>query len=92
MKSNCDKKIVAREADLKELKENAPESSDMERIIDEALRKLLILFELYEEFDISEKRYLIGSIYDEKGTIENNKGRTGKINIAAQLIYQINKR
>lgn len=92
MGSNCHKNIVAREADLKELKENTSETSDTEQIIEEALRKLLILSELYEEFDISEKRHLIGSIYDEKWTIENNKDRTGKINIAASLSIRLAKR
>lgn len=43
------------------------------------------------EGNIEDKRHIIGSIYDEKWTILENKGRTGKINIADQLIYQINK-
>ena len=33
---------------------------------------------------------IIGSIFPEKWTIIENKGRTGKVNLAALLIYQIN--
>lgn len=78
------------ESKLKELKENTSEISDMGQIIDEALEKLQILHDFYIEGDISDKRHVIGSIYDEKWTIFKNKGRTGKINLAVQLIYQIN--
>ncbi|RQO75260.1 hypothetical protein DBR43_07830 [Pedobacter sp. KBW06] len=90
MKTKCDEKITNLESKLKELKENASEISDMGQIIDEALEKLQILHDLYIEGDISDKRHVTGSIYDEKWTIFENKGRTGKINLAVQLIYQIN--
>jgi site-specific DNA recombinase len=58
--------------------------------VDEALRRLKKLSELYSNGDIEQKRYIIGSIYPEKRTILENKGRTGKVNLAALLISQIN--
>jgi site-specific DNA recombinase len=45
---------------------------------------------LYSKGDIEAKRHIISSIFPEKWTIIENKGRTGKVNLAAQLIYNIN--
>ena len=90
MKSKCEEKIVRFEAQLKELKNKAGVKSDINEIVDEALLRLKNLMELYSNGDIEEKRYIIGSIFPEKWTIVKNKGRTGKVNLAALLIYQIN--
>lgn len=90
MKSKCEEKIVRLEAQLKELKDRAGVKSDINEIVDEALIRLKKLTELYSKGNIDEKRYIIGSIFPEKWTIIENKGRTGKVNLAALLIYQIN--
>lgn len=90
MKSKCEEKIVRLEAELKELKSQTGGKNDLDEIVDEALKRLKKLPELYSNGDIEDKRYIIGSIFPEKWTIIENKGRTGKVNQAALLIYQIN--
>lgn len=90
MKSKCEEKIVRLEAQLKELKDQANAKTDVSDIVDEALKRFKKLTELYSNGDIEAKRYIIGSIFPEKWTISENKGRTGKVNLAAHLIYQIN--
>jgi site-specific DNA recombinase len=90
MKSKCEDKIVRLEAQLKELKDKAGVSTDINAIVDEALKRLKNLIELYSSDNIENKRYIIGSIFLEKWTIYKNKGRTGKVNQAALLIYHIN--
>jgi len=90
MKSKCEEKIIRLEAQLKELKDQANAKTDVSDIVDEALKRFKKLTELYSNGDIEAKRYIIGSIFPEKWTILENKGRTGKVNLAAQLIYQIN--
>lgn len=90
MKSKCEEKIVRLEAQLKELKDQADAKTDVSDIVVEALKRFNKLPEMYCNGDITAKRYIIGSIFPEKWTILENKGRTGKVNLAAQLIYQIN--
>ncbi len=77
-------------AQLKELKSKASIETDINEIVEEALLRLKKLMELYSNGNIEQKRYIIGSIFPEKWTIIENKGRTGKVNSAALLIYQIN--
>ena len=91
MKLQCEEKIVRLEAELKEFKAKSIVKTDLSAIVDEALIRLKILVELYKNGDIEEKRYIIGSIYPKKMVIFENYGRTGQRNIAAELIYQINK-
>lgn len=90
MKSKCEEKIVRLEAELKELKSQAGVKDDLNEIVDEALKRLKKLTDLYSNGDIENKRYIIGSMFPEKWTIIENKHRTGKVNLAALLIYQIN--
>src|SRR5690606_5239105 len=90
MKSKCEDKIVRLEAQLNELKSKASVETDINEIVDEALLRLKKLMELYSNGNIEQKRYIIGSIFPEKWTIIESKGRTGKVNSAALLIYQIN--
>ncbi|WP_394340912.1 recombinase family protein [Pedobacter cryoconitis] len=90
MKSKCEEKITRLEAELKDIKDKASKKVDYSLLVDEALKRLKKLSELYSNGNIEQKRYIIGSIYPEKWTILENKGRTGKVNLAALLIYQIN--
>ncbi len=57
---------------------------------DEVLIRLKKLTELYHNGNIEEKLRIIGSIFPEKWTIIENKGRTGKVNLEKLLIYQVN--
>ena len=90
MKSKCEERIVRLEAELKQIKENVSTKKDLTELIDNAMLRFKKLVELYSNGNIEEKRYIIGSIFDEKWTIIKNKGRTGKPNVVAQLIYHIN--
>lgn len=47
--------------------------------------------ELYSNSDIEEKRYIIGLTFPEKWVFLENNCRTGNVNLAALLIYHINK-
>jgi hypothetical protein len=90
MKSQCEEKIVRLEAELKEIKAKKLAQNDLNPIVDEALIRLKSLIELYKGGTMEEKRFIIGSIYPEKMIILENSGRTGDVNLAAQLIFQIN--
>jgi site-specific DNA recombinase len=90
MKGQSEEKIVRLEAELKELKENQSVKTDLSEFVDEALIRLQNLMELYENGDIEQKRFIIGSIYPEKWRVFENDCRNTKMNQAALLIYMIN--
>ena len=90
MKSKCEEKITRLEAELNDIKDKAAIKTDYATLVDEALKRLKKLYELYCNGTIEQKRYIIGSIFPAKWTIFENKGRTEKVNLAALLIYQIN--
>lgn len=69
MKTQCEEKIVRLEAELKTLKEYQAVKTDFNDFVDEALIRLQNLLELYENGDIDQKRFIIGSIYPEKWQI-----------------------
>jgi hypothetical protein len=49
------------------------------------------MYKRYEQADVKGKRQIIGSIYAEKLSFENNAFRTAKVNVAVAIIYSIDK-
>lgn len=90
MKANADEKILKLEAELKKIKNEASNAMDLNDLVNKTLENLKNIDKLYKMADIEGKRRIIGSIYPEKWTIKENKGRTDKVNFAVLLIYQIN--
>ena len=75
------------------MKENNTEQMDNAEIIDGALLlRLNMLFKLYREAEIDEKRLITGSIFPEKWKILEKAVRTAQINSAEFFIYMINNR
>lgn len=63
---------------------------DIEGLVYKAVETLKKLDLLYIEADIKGKREIIGSTFPEKWIFQDGEHRTGKVNEAALLIYQIN--
>ncbi|GAA4930359.1 recombinase family protein [Mucilaginibacter defluvii] len=59
-------------------------------LLNQGIDKLLKIDCAYETGTIEEKRQIIGSMFPEKFNFEKNSLRTGRVNEAARLIYQIN--
>ncbi|WP_425339090.1 recombinase family protein [Pedobacter borealis] len=91
MKTQCEQKIIRLEAELETLKKDQAVKTDFSDFVDEALIRLQNLLELYQNGDIEQKRFIIGSIYPEKWRIFENDCRNTQINSAALFIYQINR-
>jgi site-specific DNA recombinase len=92
MKAECDERIIRLEAELNKLKQSNSESTDYGALIDGALLRLNMLFKLYRNGNIEEKRLIIGSTYPEKLKIFENKCRTANMNSAVHIIYLINNK
>jgi site-specific DNA recombinase len=92
MKAECDERIIRLEAQLNKLKQSNSESIDYGALIDGALLRLNMLFKLYRNGNIEEKRLIIGSTFPEKLKIFENKCRTANMNSAVHLIYLINNK
>lgn len=92
MKNECDERIVRLEAELNKLKQSNTEKTDFSALVDGALLRLNILFKLYRNGNIEEKRFIIGSTFPEKVMFFENKCRTTNMNSAARLIYLINNK
>ena len=65
---------------------------DIEGLVYKAVENLKKLDLLYLNADIEGQRFIIGSIFPEKWTYCETGHRTGKVNLAALLIYQINSK
>jgi site-specific DNA recombinase len=90
MKSECEEKINRIEAKLFDFTQQIESDIDIENIVNQAVGSLRELVYLYKEADVKGKQFIIGSIFPEKWVFSDSKGRTGQINEAAQLVYQIN--
>jgi site-specific DNA recombinase len=91
MKLQAEEKVSRLEVELKDLKQKQSVDDDLCALVDEVLFRLKNLIKLYKKGTIEEKTYIIGSVYPEKMRISENLVRTGEVNLAMQLIYQINK-
>lgn len=65
-------------------------SNDLESLLNEGIDRLLQLNYSYEKGDLKGIRDLIGSIFPENLTFEENSFRTTRINDVAKFIYLIN--
>lgn len=61
-------------------------------MLSNSLQALSKLPKLFEDSDIEKKREIVGSIFREKLSFDGIEYRTPRLNEAAQLIYQINKK
>ena len=67
------------------------EADDVAGLLKAGINRLLELNRHYDDGKMEETRELIGSIYPNNLTFENNELRTGRVNEAVRLIYMINK-
>ena len=86
IKSDYEMKITGFESKLYEL---SKESSNIEPLLNKALKTLTNLDELYERADNKGKRKIIGSIYPEKLVFDGFNYRTARFNEAVELIYKL---
>lgn len=89
IKKESEEKITKLEAQLSDFNSKSIISINIEALIYKAVENLEKLELLYLNADIKAKRQIIGSIFPEKWTFDGMKHRTGKVNTAVDLIYQI---
>lgn len=89
IKKECEEKIRPLEAKLTEVKSHAV-TINVDDLLDQAFGNLSRVDLLYSEADVTKKREVIGSIYNEKLTFDGFEYRTAQTNEAARIIYQIN--
>lgn len=90
IKTEAEEKIIRLEAKLKDFNDKSNAVVDIEGLVYKAVETLKKLDLLYIEADIKGKREIIGSTFPEKWVFQDGEHRTGKVNEAASLIYQIN--
>ena len=90
IKTEAEEKIIRLEAKLNDFVANGTASVDIDELVYKAVENLQKLDLLYLNADIEGQRFIIGSIFPEKWTYCETGHRTGKVNQAALLIYQIN--
>ncbi len=90
IKREAEEKIIRLEAKINNLSVNGNNFEDINGILYKAVENLKNLDMLYLNADIKGKRNIIGSIFPEKWCFDGATHRTGKLNEAAHLIYQIN--
>lgn len=92
MKKECEEKIKRLEASLIEVKAQKSNTMSIDNMLIKAIEALSKLKNLYEEGNALTKREVLGSIYREKLRFDGKEYRTPRLNEAAHLIYQINKK
>jgi len=90
IKKEAEEKIVRLEAKLNDFAANSSASVNIEGLVYKAVENLQKLDLLYLNADIEGQRFIIGSMFPEKWTYSKTGHRTGIVNQAALLIYQIN--
>jgi site-specific DNA recombinase len=90
IKKEAEEKIVRLEAKLNDFAANSSASLNIEGLVYKAVENLQKLDLLYLNADIEGQRFIIGSMFPEKWTYSETGHRTGIVNQAALLIYQIN--
>ena len=90
IKSNIEESINRIEIKLSELNGSLRGEVEVESLLNQAVASLSNLDQIYLKSDSLGKREIIGSIFPEKLVYDGIGYRTGKINEAAALIYQIN--
>jgi DNA invertase Pin-like site-specific DNA recombinase len=91
MKKESEERIRRLEAALTEAKLQKSNTQSIDNMLLKALEALSRIENIYSDGDVLTKRRVLGSIYREKWEIDKNGYRTPKLNVAASLIYQINK-
>ena len=92
MKKECEEKLKRLEIQLMEVKVQKSNTISIDKMVLKALEALSKLNLLYQEGDVLQKREILGSIFREKLCFDGTDYRTGRLNDAAQLIFQINKK
>lgn len=92
MKSECDNRVIRLEAELDKLKHINEEKTDLGALVDGALFRLKMLFKLYINANMEEKRFIIGSTFNKQWSISEKNCRTAFMNSAVLLIYLINNK
>ena len=90
IKIQAEQQIVRLEAKLAEHLGKKDEAAEISRTIHKVVMNLKKLDLYYLYGTIEQKRMMIGSIFPEKLTYEENTFRTAKVNTAIAIMYQIN--
>jgi site-specific DNA recombinase len=88
IKAECNEEIKSLENRLSNF---STQKEDIDDILEKACHKIGQLGTLYINGTIEEQQNLIGSIFTEKITFENNRVRTASVNEAIKLIYSIDE-
>ncbi|MBS1524129.1 MAG: recombinase family protein [Bacteroidetes bacterium] len=92
VKVEAEREISVLECKIAELHVNKMGIAEVEKTLDSALLKLTDLQAMYSNSDNYQKRKIVSSIYPEKFTIEDLKGRTPKQSEIFNWIYLINSK
>jgi len=94
IKAECEQKINLLEAQLAELSTPAyrPNRTNLESLVDKAVKNLTRLDEIFEQAAIEEKRELIGSMFTQKFSFEDLQHRTTCVSDPFKLTYLINSK
>jgi site-specific DNA recombinase len=87
LKAGTEKKLINLEA---KLSDTTKATIDIDSLAENALSSLYRLDLLYNKINVTQKRYLIGSIFPEKLCFEGSVYRPAKISKAVNLIYVVN--
>lgn len=84
IKAESEKKIMVLEAKLMDVAKN---TNNIEALLNNAVKSLVTLDQLYKDGDVKKKRQIIGSIFPEKFVFDGSHYRTARFNEAVKLIY-----
>ncbi|HEY9260119.1 recombinase family protein [Chitinophaga sp.] len=82
IKGESEKRIMLLEAKLMDAAKN---TSNIESLLDNAVKSLVTLDQLYKDGDVKKKRQIIGSIFPEKLVFDGSHYRTARLNEAVKL-------
>lgn len=87
IKSDCDRKMQVLDAKLVEASSKCVYS--IQALINQSLKTMGRLDELYSDGDTTKKREIIGSIFPEKLVFDGINYRTSRLNSAVEMIYKL---
>ncbi|MFN0290161.1 recombinase family protein [Pedobacter helvus] len=92
LKTECEARVLRLEADLKDIEEMASHGVDIAKMANGLTSNLQDVHNLYINSSIEGKRHIVNTIFKQKWLFDGTEHRTGELNQAASLIYQINNR
>ncbi|WP_090469646.1 hypothetical protein [Mucilaginibacter sp. OK268] len=90
MKKDCAEKIKRLEINLTDVKLQSSNLASLDKMLFQAIEALSDLRNLYLQGNVLKKREILGSIFREKLRFDKSEYRTGRLNEAVALIFQIN--